>query len=512
MSNKIAWLAPHGSGGQQAHDVARIVEDEWQEMVSRPYGDLNPRPDTPGHPDVAWVCASGDTDDFVDLSSRAQAAMRQRRRARVFHPWSWQRTFLCPQSPNVPAGPLPKLTRRAERTETLSAAGWVKRFHARAQSDKRFPATSVIASMSYRVALLDLARDDDAFGERVAAVVADLVGVLNDLDAPRAHPDVRPGVLVAERLRALSNRLGEAVLPSEWEPGAVRATYGDHVDGTLVARGRRYAKDLLALAADRKIGPPTPHYAIVVQDLDHLGRTLSSLDLARQRTASDALLALGTAQLDIAPEHLGVPVYAGGDDFLAFAPAAHALALARAMRALVDDRLRGGVLDGATASTAVVFAHVGSPLRDVIALAQQALKDAKDAKGRGGAERDALAVVVRQRGGERARTVLPWKVGQRWATEVLARLVPNTQAGSLSARLAARLETDRSSLDELAYRIETWDVLKLELTRLVRRQGGDVDVASALYELGLNERSVSGKDFQPVPSALVGRFLAQECR
>jgi CRISPR-associated protein Cmr2 len=512
VSNKIAWLAPYESGRQHAHDVARIIEDEWREMVRRPYGDLDPLPVTPGHPDVVWVCVSGDTDDFTDLSERAQAAMRRRRRARVFHPWSWQRVTLCPQSPSVPAGPVPRTSRRAERNETLSVAGWVKRFHARAQSEERFPATSVIASMSYRAALLDLAHEDGAFRERLAFPVVELVGVLDALGATRAHPDVKPGGSVPGRLRALSNRLGDAVSLSEWEPEAVRTAYGDQVDGRLVAQGRRCAKDILSIASERGIGPPTPHYAIVVQDLDHLGQKFSSLDLVGQRAASDVLVALGTAQLDVTPSHLGVPVYAGGDDYLAFAPAAHALDLARAVRGLVDDRLHGGVLDGATASTAVVFAHVGASLQDVVALAQQALKDAKNAQGRGGAERDALAVVVRQRGGERARTVLPWRMGQRWVTDVLDKLVPDARVGALSARLAARLEVDRASLDELAHEIETWDVLKLELTRLVRRQGGDVEVASALYELGLSERSVLGQDFQPVPAALVGRFLAQECR
>lgn len=512
VSNKIAWLAPFESGGHHARQVARIVGDEWQEMVRRPYGDLKSLPDTPGHPDVTWVCVSGDTEDFADLSERARAAMRQRRRARVFHPWSWWKETLCPQSPSVPAGPVPRTSRRAERSETLSVAGWVKRFHARAQSDERFPATTVIASMSYRAALLDAAYEDSAVRDRLAVPVAKLVGVLDELEEAREHPDVRPDDQVSESLRALNTRLGDAVSLSCWEPEAARRTYGDQVDGRLVARGRRCAKDILAIAKDQGIGPPTPHYAIVVQDLDRLGRELAGLGLAEQRAASTELVELGTAQLDLAPSHLGVPVYAGGDDFLAFVPATHALDLARAMRVLVDERLRDGVLAGVTASTVVVFAHTGPPLRDAIALAQRALKDAKDAQGRGGVERDALAVVVRQRGGERARTVLPWRMNGEWATEVLARLVPDTKAGTLSARLAARLEVDRSSLDELAGKTETWEVLKMELTRLVHRQGGDAAVASALYELGLGERSVRNRDFQPVPSALVGRFLAQECR
>ncbi|WP_018333274.1 hypothetical protein [Actinomycetospora chiangmaiensis] len=45
---------------------------------------------------------------------------------------------------------------------------------------------------------------------------------------------------------------------------------------------------------------------------------------------------------------------------------------------------------------------------DAVAAARDALATAKSARRAGGASRDALAVVARRRGGERARTVLPW--------------------------------------------------------------------------------------------------------
>jgi hypothetical protein len=46
---------------------------------------------------------------------------------------------------------------------------------------------------------------------------------------------------------------------------------------------------------------------------------------------------------------------------------------------------------------------------------------------------------------------------------------------------------------------------------LVARQGGTPEIAAALYALAVDERSRPGRSFQPVPAALVARFLAQEC-
>jgi hypothetical protein len=261
------------------------------------------------------------------------------------------------------------------------------------------------------------------------------------------------------------------------------------------------------------VGALTPYYAVVVQDLDHLGRTLGGLGLADQRRATRQLLDLARAQRSRMTGTLAVPVYAGGDDVLAFSPAAGALDLATDLRAAVDEHLADGPLKGLTASTAVVFAHMTGRLRETIAAAQAALARAKDATGRAGTQRDALTVVVLRRAGERARTIVPWRPpaagGTQWATDLL-RLATPGEAG-LSARLAARLETDRGALDALAEWPETWPVLRRELFRLVERQGGTAEVAAALHALGLDERVVSGRIFQPVPAALVARFLAQEC-
>ena len=271
-----------------------------------------------------------------------------------------------------------------------------------------------------------------------------------------------------------------------------------------------------ALAHRHGVGALTSYYAIVVQDLDRLGRRMGELSCARQRAASNVLTELGRGQLSAgqgAP-HLGIPIYAGGDDFLAFAPAATALDLATAVRLLTRDRLAGSDLRDTTATTAVVFTHMTSSMQQAIATAQAALTRAKDAVGRGGATRDALSVVVIRRGGERARMIQPWRTDPAAApaTELLARVVPARDAASLSARLAARLEQDRDELDSLGRNPHRVATLREEVVRLVERQGGDRFAAEALCALGGEERSRAGIGFDALPAALVARFLAQECR
>ena len=160
---------------------------------------------------------------------------------------------------------------------------------------------------------------------------------------------------------------------------------------------------------------------------------------------------------------LAVPVYAGGDDLLAFCPAAAALDLAAAIRRQVDV-LDYGPLGSAGAdggpimvSTAVVFTHMSSPLQAALAAARSALRLAKSATGGRGRSRDALAVrwpwscvpavvsVARQssRGGRATRTTST--PSRSWAGSGRLRLLPSCPPLS-----SVGLERDQDALDELA--------------------------------------------------------------
>lgn len=515
VTNRIAFVAEAGSGAALARRAAKAGRDTWGDLVRQAYPGQKEFPGAPGMPDISWVCVHGELEKYQDLWERARAAMVRRRRARVFDPGSWSNIALCAQSPALPAGPVPRDADRRDRNERFSVAGWTKRAvgNRAYPPGNRFPSTGVVASAAYRARLLGWASADPAFADRLRPVVAELDGLL-DQSANRRHQELA-GVTVPEGLEALSTRLGVEVSPHVWDRADAEDFVPESVD---TVRGRALARRIAELAREAEIVPLSPYFAVIVQDLDHLGKRMGMLSLADQRSASRALVELGRAQLEIARtvDHLAVPVYAGGDDFVALAPAAHAVEFAARLRRLVTERLADTPLAGATASTAVVFAHFARPLRVAVAAAQRALPDAKDALGPGGAHRDVLTVAAVRRGGERSRTVLPWQVnglnGDVDTVAALRRIAPDPAAGELSARLAAGLEHDRVELDELA-RARWGDVLAAEVGRRVIRHDGDATVAELLTALGLAERSgATGQLFHPRPAALVARFLSQECR
>ncbi|MFQ5568418.1 MAG: type III-B CRISPR-associated protein Cas10/Cmr2 [Rhodothermales bacterium] len=147
--------------------------------------------------------------------------------------------------------------------------------------------------------------------------------------------------------------------------------------------------------------------------------------------------ALGTFALYLVPrlteeEHLGQRVYSGGDDVLAFASFRDALPLARRLRAAfsgqvreeegeqgsrletgweprsgyvpVDGHLRPTMGHTATASTGIVIAHYKHSLQHVFREAHQACEEyAKD-----DLKRNALAITVLKRSGERFQTGTKW--------------------------------------------------------------------------------------------------------
>jgi hypothetical protein len=94
---------------------------------------------------------------------------------------------------------------------------------------------------------------------------------------------------------------------------------------------------------------------------------------------------------------------------------------------------------------------------------------------------------------------------------LLAQIRPGPRADTLSAVLGSDLERDQATLSELAEADQT--LLRAELIRLVKRHGGTREAGDALCTLGLSERGTPGP-FEPVPAALVARFLTQEahCR
>jgi len=431
ITNKIAFLAEEGTGPRIARAAAEDVSRAWRDRLGETFKTGQP-PITPGTPDLAWVSVTGPVmdGDYGVLWEAAQREMVGRRRARVFEPVEIPRQKLSAQSPGLPAVPTPPGSLPHERNEALSAVGWVKR---RAGS-LRFPSTVSIASSMYRRRLLQRAGADPDIATELRRPVQRLATALSQLTVHHDRSTLR-SVPVPAGLEPLTDRLGAWVTPERWEVAGLAREYGITPDEQIVHDGRTAASALAAVARKAGIAAPSPYLAIVVQDRDHLGRALGRLDLDRQREVSHQLSELATRQAALleAEHPLAVLVYAGGDDLLAFCPAAEALPLAASIRAQVRSAVTTGPLatagaDGAaiTASTGVVFAHMSSPLQDALQSAQNAIAAAKSATSASGRSRNALAVVVRRRGGERARTVQPW-----WP--------PRTEDGAGATELLSRI-------------------------------------------------------------------------
>jgi CRISPR-associated protein Cmr2 len=157
---------------------------------------------------------------------------------------------------------------------------------------------------------------------------------------------------------------------------------------------------------------PSPFYALLLMDGDSMGRLLAGardhIDNG-ETSVSDALHVFSTNVSQIVGNHLGVTIYAGGDDVLAMLPIQTALACAMQLA----DEYRGAFMNclknetisrHATLSGALVYAHYRTPLQQLQKTAHHLLDNvAKDATGR-----DSLAIAVYKSSGITAQWAAPW--------------------------------------------------------------------------------------------------------
>lgn len=150
------------------------------------------------------------------------------------------------------------------------------------------------------------------------------------------------------------------------------------------------------------VGGPSVYYAVLRADGDKLGDL--AVDAGRELVGRAlAEFASGGDGIDgLVGRHLGVPIYAGGDDVLAMLP------VPRALRCAADlaERYRTAFArPDAHLSAAVLFAHVRLPLSTALADSQRLLEEvAKEGNGR-----DSLAVGVLKPGSRHCEWVTRWR-------------------------------------------------------------------------------------------------------
>ena len=382
----------------------------------------------------------------------------------------WRQRALCSLAPRWPAErKAPPQVPRHDRDARLSVTGWVKRRWAWLNDEEGFPSTAPIASAPYRAAVLRHLDDDE-----VRLAVQDLERAGGQLDTARetAVPGLESLVPKDGPGRWLGVRGGPWVYPDRWEPASVAEETGERDDlAELTAAGKKAAARLVKLMTERN-APLAAYLAVVVQDLDSMGRFLggavpdaggrkTTVTPEEHRRLSGELVDVAAAQRRTLRSAglLGVPVYAGCDDLLAFTPAVSALAAAQQCHQAVP-------LSLPHASSAVLYFHYHASIQRAMGEARGLLDAAKHlVPGKHG-----LAVGYLRRSGASAVSIQPWPGPENQDSAGLPGIFARGKEGRLAPRLAADLLRDADELAGLARASER--LYLAELGRLVRRHTG----------------------------------------
>jgi hypothetical protein len=475
MPNRVVALLPAGTGAAAAARASRAAHESWQALLRQALEPAagRPLPETPGFPRVQWVCVPSDPAGYRVQWQQAQRLLAARRRVRDFAAVpeeEWRRRKLCSLTPRWPAEPeAPRGAPRHEKGTQLSAVGWVKRLWRPMRNQDGFPSTPSIASAPYRRAVLEHLGTPEV-SEAVGNLARAEARIRSSLRT-RGRETPVPGLPGPDRDpgRWLARSGGPWVYPERWRAEALaREAAEDRAEQAELAREIRGAADAGHQAARRlrevmddlrrrtpPAGPPIPaltsYLAVVVQDLDSMGRFLGGgapdatgrkiqVNPNDHRRVSQDLLRAARAQRDVLETTavLGVPVYAGGDDLLAFTPASTALAAAEACHREIPSSLP-------RASTAVLFFHYHASIQQAMSHARSLLDEAKD-RVRG---KHALAVGYLRRSGVSAVSIQPWDA-RGGSSAALFGLFAREREPRLSPRLVADLERDAGELGVVA--------------------------------------------------------------
>jgi len=540
MPNRVVARVPAGTGADAAGRAAAEADKAWRSWVRETWllSGAAPVPETPGFPVLHWVCVPGRPGGYAEQWREAQRLLAARRRVRDFAAVpeeQWRDRALCSLTPRWPAELTAPPGPEHEKGLKLSAVGWVKHGWRRLHRLDGFPSTMSIASAPYRAAVLGRLSDPDVEGT-VARLAAAERQVRSTLGI-RGHETPVPGLPVPGRdpFRWLAVDGGPWVYPDRWrsetlarEATANRAAQQDLARAitTAVGEGREAARHLQKI-----IGQPLASYlAVIVQDLDDMGSFLGGMPVVNKAGGkiqititpnehgrlSTELLSVADGQRKVleSSELLSKAVYAGGDDLLAFTPAARALDAAVRCHDLVRDSLPH-------VSTAVLFFHNHASIQQAMRGARDLLEKAKDrVHGKHG-----LAVGYLRRSGVADVSIQPWSGYAGRSSAELFGLFRRDAEHRLSPRLLADLDRDSAELSSLVG--VPGGIYQQEIARLVRRHitgAGDgrapdtavKGIAEALVHLGERERSPREPGLKvavrPQAAARVGVFLRQEAR
>ena len=529
VPNKAVFSVAAGRGASVATEAADAAKSEWGQRVVNLTGVAAP----PNFPVVNWVSVAGDGRSYQEQWEIAHQTLAARRSVRSF-------------AQLVPAGPtqgvahrrvcslsgrwrtIPPKSSKAptrDRNERLSAVAWTKRLWSHAQ----VPSTYSIATAQYRSGILQSTDPD------VMAAASALYK-----QASRSVPARAEMSLVGDWpggwRQWIAQAAGPWMLPEAWTSTAVAQAQAEQPGGSWpgpeqAATAGRKAAAVLASAVKDAGGPPCARYlAVIVQDLDSMGRRLSGLapngrvgtDIVPtpqwHQQISSKLDELATQQRQVLrdPTIMGFAVYLGGDDLLALVPPGSAIEAARRLRSTLDN-LADAELP--SASSGIHFFHQAGGLQTAIAEGLSTLAAAKAMPTKSG-----LGLSYARRSGASARIAFPWLTKDNTVLDTLQAMTRASDA-DLSPRLQTSLAREAKQLTELS----RWrDIEHKELVRLVQRHlnyppgaeptpqqihGDAAAWAEKLHTLRAWQTvAASGAPTDPTTGTELGLFLRRECQ
>lgn len=248
-------------------------------------------------------------------------------------------------------------------------------------------------------------------GERLSGV-----DLLKRLGARNNQPEFKSTSHMAAIpfLRRLGSAKDELITDIRDSFGIATWGVGEKDEGALLFENRlidlmpnrKKQKDWLKLfnekikAVTNDDSRPSPYYALIRADGDSMGEVINGqTEESKHRELSKALSEFaGEVKKIINDDHNGLLIFSGGDDVLAYLPVDMALSCAHALEKKFKEKLgEYKTVDGkqASLSVGVVIAHHLDPLSDVLKLAKEAERTAKE----GVAGKNGLAVTLSKRSG-----------------------------------------------------------------------------------------------------------------
>lgn len=312
---------------------------------------------------------------------------------------------------------------KKDGSERLDAVDSIKRFalyssHLKPDLDMViYPSTSSIATAHFVEKLLSANVTDEQLKDWERLTSKHLA-----LEHPNALPYLKKR---AGDKEWILKRDGDCFFPEAFTPRYLKENYHLTTDPEEQQRERELGLNLAlieedfisdCLAALKAVSqaagtPPTPYYALVQMDGDHMGTILSNVSDTTQH--SNMSKALSMFARKHAPElvqeaHPGRLVYAGGDDVVALSPLDGMLTMIDALQQRYRKTVAPVVPDVSkkivTASMGIAIGHHFTPLSMVRRAALEAEQLAKNRYGR-----NTFVVTLLRRSGEQTRVGCHWE-------------------------------------------------------------------------------------------------------